>query len=139
PTSCGTRKRHPRAVYASSHFQSEKKMKIKNDLVELVDLSLAGVFVFYLTEPLMVGPWMIIMPFAVAAILGAAIYSKKPWVVAFSSCLLINILRPRDVFPLVAALSLVCLTVFVGSIIWLIVRSLKGWFVATKSALGTRG
>ena len=112
-------------------------MKIKNDLVELVDLSLAGVLVFYLTQPLMTGPWIIIMPFAVAAILGAAIYSKKPWVIALSSCLLINILRPRGVFPLVAASSLVCLTVFVGSIAWLVVRSLKGWFVAAKCAVGT--
>lgn len=114
-------------------------MKSKNDLVELVDLSLAGVFVFYLTEPLMIGLWMIIMPFAVAAILGAAIYSKKPWIMAFSSCLLMIILQRRYFFPLVAASMLLCLPVFVGSIAWLRVRSLNVWFVAAKSALGTRG
>ncbi len=112
-------------------------MKIKNDLVELVDLSLAGVFVFYLTEPMMTGPRMIIMPFAVAAILGTAIYSKKPWVVAFSSGLLIKIMQPHAVFPLIAMSSLLALAVLAVSIKWLIVRSLKGWFGAAKSALGT--
>ncbi len=112
-------------------------MKLSTDLVELVDLSLVGVFVFYLTEPLIIGPWIIIMPFAVAAILGAAICSKKLWVVAFSSGLLTTILQPHAVLPLVAISSFVTLSVFVGSIIWLIVRSLKGWFLAAKSALGT--
>ena len=112
-------------------------MKLDNDLLGLVDLSLVGVFVFYLTEPLMMGPWIILMPFAVVAILGAAIFSKKPWVVAFSSGLLIAILQPHAIFPLVAISSFLALAVFAGSIIWLFVSSLKGWFVAAKSALGT--